>query len=174
MTQYARECALEIEQQFNSIVSPQKLKTEMRRELISELDTENKDFNPVQFRESLDRVLRTLVIPELHLDFDDAPKMISQQFQGEVRDNNMQALRDKLNEALQTTFKELSRRFELAIKYFAEALIVIQNSLELQLTESIRQDLERVRQDFANKEKMLVEYQDLLGVVKQYFDGASS
>ncbi|MBK7300527.1 MAG: hypothetical protein IPI79_09310 [Moraxellaceae bacterium] len=78
MTQYARECALEIEQQFNSIVSPQKLKTEMRRELISELDTENKDFNPVQFRESLDRVLRTLVIPELHLDFDDAPKMISQ------------------------------------------------------------------------------------------------
>ncbi|MBK7300526.1 MAG: hypothetical protein IPI79_09305 [Moraxellaceae bacterium] len=58
-----------------------------------------------------------------------------------------------MNEALQTTFKELSRRFELAIKYFAEALIVIQNSLELQLTESIRQDLERVRQDFANKEK---------------------
>lgn len=174
VTQYAKECALEIEQQFNSIVSPQKLKTEMRRELISELDTENKDFNPVQFRESLDRVLRTLVIPELHLDFNDAPKMISQQFQGEVRDNNMQALRDKLNEALQTTFKELSRRFELAIKSFAEALIVIQNSLELQLTESIRQDLERVRQDFANKEKVLVEYQDLLGVVKQYFDGASS
>lgn len=168
VSQYARECALEIEQQFNSIVSPSKLKAAMRRELISEMDTENKDFNPVQFRESLDRVLRTLVIPELHLDFDDAPRMISRQFQGEVRDSNMQALRDKLNEVLQTTFKELTQRFEVSIKHFAEALTIIQNGLELQLTESIREDLERVRQDFANKEKVLMEYQGLLTTIQQY------
>ena len=165
---YAQECVHAIELRFNNLLNTAQLRANLRRELIDELTSNSMDFDPAQFREVLDSHLRTMDIPQLHLSCDFSTDEISRYFQGKIEGSDIHALQEKVSEALKNIFNQLTSRFDSAIKSLSTKLTLIQNNLEKQLTERVRADLEVVRQDFANKEKVLVEYQNLLGVIKPY------
>ena len=159
---YAQECVHAIELRFNNLLNTAQLRANLRRELIDELTSNSMDFDPAQFREVLDSHLRTMDIPQLHLSCDFSTDEISRYFQGKIEGSDIHALQEKVSEALKNIFNQLTSRFDSAIKSLSTKLTLIQNNLEKQLTERVRADLEVVRQDFANKEKVLVEYQNLL------------
>ena len=162
LNQYARDCQYDIESAFNRLVSANQLKHALRSTLLDAMNTQSADYNPAQFRSMLERAVDQLVLPELHLDASDHTQALSQQFRGEIRSSSqMQQLKQQFESALHGVFKQLRQDFELATTQLTTQLTKIQRSLQSELTRSIEEDLQRIRNDFKQKQQALEEYNQL-------------
>lgn len=162
VSQYARECKSDIQLNFNNLVRPNQLKLDLRKALVDELNTSSQDFDPKQFKNTLDRVIKQLDLPELNLDIGNPSELISRNFSGQVRSSSdIQQLKQQLNQSLQKIFEMLSQRFKTSSQDLQRSLDQTRNSLLQTLIAGLEQELQQVRQDFAEKQKTLEEYQQL-------------
>lgn len=162
VSQYARECKSDIQLNFNNLVRPNQLKLDLRKALVDELNTSSQDFDPKQFKNTLDRVIKQLDLPELNLDIGNPSELISRNFSGQVRSSSdIQQLKQQLNQSLQKIFEMLSQRFKTSSQDLQRSLEQTRNSLLQTLIAGLEQELQQVRQDFAEKQKTLEEYQQL-------------
>ncbi|UDM37319.1 dynamin family protein [Acinetobacter haemolyticus] len=162
VSQYARDCTVDIQYHFNDLVRPSQLKLELRKALVDELNTSSQDFDPKQFKNTLDRVINQLDLPELDLDIGNPSELISRNFSGQVRSSSdIQQLKQQLNQSLQKIFEMLSQRFKTSSQDLQHSLEQTRDSLLQTLIAGLEQELHQVRQDFAEKQKTLEEYQQL-------------
>lgn len=162
VSQYARDCKVDIQYHFNDLVRPSQLKLDLRKALVDELNTSSQDFDPTQFKNTLDRVINQLDLPELNLDIGNPSELISRNFSGQVRSSSdIQQLKQQLNQSLQKIFEMLSQRFKASSQDLQRSLEQTRNSLLQTLIAGLEQELQQVRQDFAEKQKTLEEYQQL-------------
>lgn len=162
ISQYARDCKVDIQYHFNDLVRPSQLKLDLRKALVDELNTSSQDFDPAQFKNTLDRVINQLDLPELNLDIGNPSELISRNFSGQVRSSSdIQQLKQQLNQSLQKIFEMLSQRFKASSQDLQHSLEQTRNSLLQTLIAGLEQELQQVRQDFAEKQKTLEEYQQL-------------
>ena len=162
VSQYARDCTVDIQYHFNDLVRPSQLKLELRKALVDELNTSSQDFDPKQFKNTLDRVINQLDLPELDLDIGNPSELISRNFNGQVRSSSdIQQLKQQLNQSLQKIFEMLSQRFKTSSQDLQYSLEQTRDSLLQTLIAGLEQELQQVRQDFAEKQKTLEEYQQL-------------
>ena len=162
VSQYARDCTVDIQYHFNDLVRPSQLKLELRKALVDELNTSSQDFDPKQFKNTLDRVINQLDLPELDLDIGNPSELISRNFSGQVRSSSdIQQLKQQLNQSLQKIFEMLSQRFKTSSQDLQHSLEQTRDSLLQTLIAGLEQELQQVRQDFAEKQKTLEEYQQL-------------
>lgn len=160
--QYARDCKVDIQYQFNDLVRPNQLKLDLRKALVDELNTSSQDFDPAQFKNTLDRVINQLDLPELNLDIGNPSELISRRFSGQVRSNSdIEQLKQQLNQSLQQIFEMLSDRFKTSSHKLQQNLEQTRNSILQTLIAGLEHELQEVRQDFAEKQKTLAEYQQL-------------
>lgn len=165
---YAQNSRLDIQQHFNKLLDQKKFKTELRRTLLDELQTSSTDFDPAQFRATLENAIQRVELPELNLQIGDPTQLISQKFSGEIRTGQMDELKRQFRNALNDVFHLLSERFNAASKQLLDKMTHIQQNIQQDLTASVREELEKVRADFNDKQKTLDEYQKLLGFIGQY------
>ncbi len=162
VSQYARDCKVDIQYHFNDLVRPSQLKLDLRKALVDELNTSSQDFDPTQFKNTLDRVINQLDLPELNLDIGNPSELISRNFSGQVRSSSdIQQLKQQLHQSLQKIFEMLSQRFKASSQDLQRSLEQTRNSLLQTLIAGLEQELQQVRQDFAEKQKTLEEYQQL-------------
>jgi len=162
VSQYARDCTVDIQYHFNDLVRPSQLKLDLRKALVDELNTSSQDFDPAQFKNTLDRVINQLDLPELNLDIGNPSELISRNFSGQVRSSSdIQQLKQQLNQSLQKIFEMLSQRFKTSSQDLQYSLEQTRDSLLQTLIAGLEQELQQVRQDFAEKQKTLEEYQQL-------------
>lgn len=130
--------------------------------MVDELNTSSQDFDPAQFKNTLDRVINQLDLPELNLDIGNPSELISRNFSGQVRSSSdIQQLKQQLNQSLQKIFEMLSQRFKTSSQDLQHSLEQTRDSLLQTLIAGLEQELQQVRQDFAEKQKTLEEYQQL-------------
>jgi len=166
VSQYARDCKVDIQYQFNDLVRPNQLKLDLRKALVDELNTSSQDFDPAQFKNTLDRVINQLDFPELDLDIGNPSELISRNFSGQVRSSSdIEQLKQQLNQSLQQIFEMLSQRFKASSQDLQHSLEQTRNSLLQTLIAGLEQELQQVRQDFAEKQRTLEEYQQLKKIV---------
>lgn len=162
VSQYARECKSDIQLNFNNLVRPNQLKLDLRKALVDELNTSSQDFDPKQFKNTLDHVINQLDLPELNLDIGNPSELISRNFSGQVRSSSdIQQLKQQLNQSLQKIFEMLSQRFKTSSQDLQHSLEQTRDSLLQTLIAGLEEELQQVRQDFAEKQKTLEEYQQL-------------
>ena len=162
IAQYARNCKVDIQYHFNDLIRPSQLKLNLRRALVNELNTAQADFDANQFKNVLDAVIRQLDLPELKLEIGDPTRKISQNFSGQIRSNNdMQKLKQALNQSLQEVFKLLNEQFKASAKKVELNLIDTQNQLAQKMTQGLEKELEQIKKDFAEKQKAVQEYEAL-------------
>lgn len=162
VSQYARDCKVDIQYHFNDLVRPNQLKLDLRKALVDELNTSSQDFDPAQFKNTLDRVINQLDLPELDLDIGNLSELISRNFSGQIRSSSdIQQLKLQLNQSLQKIFEMLSQRFKASSQNLQHSLEQTRNSLLQTLIAGLEQELQQVRQDFTEKQKTLAEYQQL-------------
>ena len=166
IAQYARNCKVDIQYHFNDLVRPNQLKLNLRRALVNELNTAQADFDANQFKTVLDAVIRQLDLPELKLEIGDPTRKISQNFSGQVRSSNdMQKLKQALHQSLQEVFKLLNEQFKASAKQIELNLIDTQNQLAQKMTQGLEKELEQIKQDFAEKQKAVQEYEALKALI---------
>ena len=166
IAQYARNCTVDIQYHFNDLVRPNQLKLNLRRALVNELNTAQADFDANQFKTVLDAVIRQLDLPELKLEIGDPTRKISQNFSGQVRSSNdMQKLKQALHQSLQEVFKLLNEQFKASAKQIELNLIDTQNQLAQKMTQGLEKELEQIKQDFAEKQKAVQEYEALKALI---------
>jgi len=162
IAQYARNCTVDIQYHFNDLVRPNQLKLNLRRALVNELNTAQADFDATQFKNVLDAVIRQLNMPELNLEIGDPSRKISQNFSGQIKSSNdMQKLKKALNQSLQEVFKLLNDQFKASAKQVELNLTDTQNQLAQKLTQGLEKELSQIKQDFAEKQKSVQEYEAL-------------
>ncbi|MBI0395859.1 dynamin family protein [Acinetobacter bereziniae] len=166
IAQYARNCKVDIQHHFNDLIRPNQLKLNLRRALVNELNTAQADFDATQFKNVLDAVIRQLNLPELNLEIGDPSRKISQNFSGQIKSSNdMQKLKQALNQSLQEVFKLLNEQFKASAKQIEFNLIDTQNQLAQKMTQGLEKELEQIKQDFAEKQKALQEYEALKALI---------
>ena len=134
--------------------------------LVNELNTAQADFDANQFKTVLDAVIRQLDLPELKLEIGDPTRKISQNFSGQVRSSNdMQKLKQALHQSLQEVFKLLNEQFKASAKQIELNLIDTQNQLAQKMTQGLEKELEQIKQDFAEKQKAVQEYEALKALI---------
>ncbi|WP_151710967.1 dynamin family protein [Acinetobacter brisouii] len=162
VAQYARDCKVDIQYHFNDLIQPNKLKLNLRRALVNELNTAQADFDANQFKNILDAVVRQLDLPELNLEIGNPSRKISQNFSGKIRSSHdMQQLKQGLNQSLQEVFQLLNEKFKASAKQIEDNLLNTQHQLANKLTQGLESELSQIKQDFAEKQKALQEYADL-------------
>lgn len=166
IAQYARNCKVDIQYHFNDLIRPSQLKLNLRRALVNELNTAQADFDANQFKNVLDAVIRQLDLPELKLEIGDPTRKISQNFSGQIRSSNdMQKLKQALHQSLQEVFKLLNEQFKASAKQIELNLIDTQNQLAQKMTQGLEKELEQIKQDFAEKQKAVQEYEALKALI---------
>lgn len=164
---YGRESAARLQRAFNGIVSMADLRLKLKQALLAELDTGSPGFNPAEFRTTFEGTLRRLVLPDLELDLGDHGTEISACFNDKVRDDSeMDKLRQALQGALTNLFTRLSAEFERKVANLCQQLDDIGARLEEELARDLRSELDRLRAAYADKEKELAHYDELLTWVK--------
>jgi predicted GTPase len=166
IAQYARNCTVDIQYHFNDLVRPNQLKLNLRRALVNELNTAQADFDATQFKNVLDAVIRQLNLPELNLEIGDPSRKISQNFSGQIKSSNdMQKLKQALNQSLQEVFKLLNDQFKASAKQIEFNLTDTQNLLAQKLTQGLENELSQIKRDFAEKQKSIQEYEALKALI---------
>ena len=166
ITQYARNCKVDIQYHFNDLIRPNQLKLNLRRALVNELNTAQADFDAAQFKNVLDAVIRQLNLPELNLEIGDPSRKISQNFSGQIKSSNdMQKLKQALNQSLQEVFKLLNDQFKASAKQIEFNLTDTQNLLAQKLTQGLENELSQIKRDFAEKQKSIQEYEALKALI---------
>lgn len=166
IAQYARNCKVDIQYHFNDLVRPIQLKMNLRRALVNELNTAQADFDATQFKNVLDAVIRQLNLPELNLEIGDPSRKISQNFSGQIKSSNdMQKLKQALNQSLQEVFKLLNDQFKASAKQIEFNLTDTQNLLAQKLTQGLENELSQIKRDFAEKQKSIQEYEALKALI---------
>lgn len=166
IAQYARNCTVDIQYHFNDLVRPNQLKLNLRRALVNELNTAQADFDATQFKNVLDAVIRQLNMPELNLEIGDPSRKISQNFSGQIKSSNdMQKLKQALNQSLQEVFKLLNDQFKASAKQIEFNLTDTQNLLAQKLTQGLENELLQIKRDFAEKQKSIQEYEALKALI---------
>ncbi len=163
LVNYANESAASLSRNFSNIVSMSSLRAELKRALIDELNTSSKDFDPAEFRHTLESTLDSLVLPKLELSVDDCGQLISDKFSGDVRKKKkMDALRETLRESLTLVHDRLLASFEAALAKLCGDLEQARDSLEQKLTAGLQAELAQLSKDFANRDVEIREYEALL------------
>lgn len=166
IAQYARDCKVDIQHHFNQLIQPHQLKTNLRRALVNELNTAQADFDANQFKNVLDAVIRQLDLPDLNLNVGDPSRKISQNFSGQIRSSNdMQKLKQALHQSLQEVFKLLNEQFQASAKQIEVNLVNTQQQLAQKLTQGLERELAQIKQDFAEKQKAVQEYESLKALI---------
>ncbi|VXA83077.1 conserved hypothetical protein [Acinetobacter sp. 8I-beige] len=166
IAQYARNCKVDIQYHFNDLIRPNQLKLNLRRALVNELNTAQADFDGTQFKNVLDAVIRQLNLPELNLEIGDPSRKISQNFSGQIKSSNdMQKLKQALNQSLQEVFKLLNDQFKASAKQIEFNLTDTQNLLAQKLTQGLENELSQIKRDFAEKQKSIQEYEALKALI---------
>ena len=168
LVNYANESAASLSRNFNNIVSMSSLRTDLKRALIDELTTGSQEFNPAEFRNTLEGTLNSLRLPELKLDIDDCGQLIGNKFSGNVRqDKKMNALRQALRQSLELVHDKLLVSFDAALKRLCDELAKTRDSLEQKLTASLRDELAQLGKDFANREAEIKQYEAVVEICQQ-------
>ena len=162
IAEYARDCKIDIQHHFNQLIQPHQLKRNLRGALVNELNTAQADFDANQFKNVLEAVIRQLDLPELNLNVGDPSRKISQNFSGQIRSSNdMQQLKQALHQSLQDVFKLLNEQFQASAKQIEVNLVNTQQQLAQKLTQGLERELAQIKQDFAEKQKAVQEYESL-------------
>jgi len=171
---YAHENKAALLRAFNIVINPAKLRSDLRRALLNELDTRNENFDPAEFRSTLNGSLERLVIPELVLDISDPSRAISGNFSGEVRGNDaMNQLRKALEKSLETVSRQLGDAFQKGGDELCGQLDTLRDTLADDLARDIREELQRLKDAFADKENELKLYAEITYIVNMHQNGAN-
>ncbi|PKQ74239.1 hypothetical protein AOX56_05005 [Aeromonas sobria] len=158
---YGHQCAEQMRNHINRLISPLELKNSLRKALIKHLDTGNDHFNPALFKGTLEGAINRLALPTLELSLGDATTIIP--FSGELKDQGeMNRLRSYLDQALSNVFALLETRLKKGVTDVIVQLEHLQISIQNELTQDIQNELEQVRQGLQHKEQELANYDQLL------------
>ena len=123
----------------------------------------SQEFNPAEFRHTLESALNNLALPELTLDLGDCGQLISGKFSGKVRnEKKMDSLRQTLREALDIVFARLVGALDAAMEKLSHDLEQARGSLKEKLTTNLQAELRQLRKDFSNKEAEIKLYENLV------------
>ncbi|MFM5532024.1 dynamin family protein [Aeromonas veronii] len=158
---YGHQCAEQMRNHINRLISPLELKNSLRKALIKHLDTGNDHFSPALFKGTLEGAISRLALPTLELSLGDATAIIP--FSGELKDQSeMNRLRSYLDQALANVFAQLESRLKKGVTEVIAQLDCLQGSIQSELTKDIQNELEQVRQGLQHKEQELADYDQLL------------
>lgn len=169
VTNFAYNCQSDIEYHFSQLVNPNIIKAELRKSLLDALDTNSPDFDPTQFSNMVNQSISSLKISDLKLDIGDAGSQISKSFSGQVRsEDDKIRLKQQLRDALHQVFDKLMVNFNLAANEVVSSLSIVKNNLESILTQNMQAELAQLKEDFSNKQAVLVSYKDLEKLVSNF------
>lgn len=173
ITGFAYECMSKIEYRFDTMISPDAIKANLRKSLLASLDTDSADFDPAQFRNLLNQAISRIHIPTLDLDIGDAGSSISQNFGGEITSkSDVLALRAQLQTALKQVFSALNEEFGIAVNDMITSLTQVKEGLADSLTQSIKNELAQLREDMHNQQSVLQSYCDLITLLDYEMTGS--
>lgn len=169
LNQYALDNNAALQREFSRIINPAQLRAELKRVLLKELDTASENFDPKQFRTTLEGSLERLRLPELCLPLGDVGRAIGARFSGEVRDDKaMTELREALRQALQIVSGQLDTAFKNGVDELCQQLDQVKAALADELVKDIHTELEQLRTAFADKERELAHYDEVLAVARDH------
>lgn len=167
LSHYEHECATSIEAEFSRIVSPREIKAALRKGLVQELSRYEQEFDPLQFRQTLDNALQQLTIPALQLPVGNNTDALAREFSGQIRaDSDMQRLRAALQAGLQKVYQRLTATLKPQTDHLLSSLESVEKSLDSTLSASLNEELEALRNDFKVKAEQIASYRTLLSHVQ--------
>ena len=166
LVNYAHENAAGLQRNFNDIVSMGTLRAELKRGLIEELNTGSADFDPAEFRSTLEGALNALALPALEIDMGDCGALVSSHFSGNVRsEEKMEALRQTLRKELAEVHAQLASSLDAGLEALCGELERTRDGLAQKLTAGLQRELEQLRKDFSNKAAEIQQYEALISLV---------
>lgn len=151
---------------FDELIAPDTLSAGLRRELLGVLDTRSDNFDPRGLRALIESTLARLPWPKLDVQAPD-PSGALAGFSGEVRDGSeMSALRERLAQIVDELQQTLAASLDQAVQQVCSQLDTLAGQLQEALTQSLEDDLERLRAALADKAQQVAHLQALVAMIE--------
>lgn len=168
LVNFSKENTANLQREFNNIVSLATLQTHLKQSLVNELNTGSEGFNPNDFRATFEGTLSRLQLPVLQIELGDISRSISANFSGDIRNQKkMDALREALQQSLQTVRSSLLSAFKSSVDELRSQLAITRDSLSDELGKDLQKELAQLKSAFADKEQELVVYGEILDVCQK-------
>ena len=168
LVNFSKENTAKLQREFNNIVSLATLQTHLKQSLVNELNTGSEGFNPDDFRATFEGTLSRLQLPVLQIELGDISRSISANFLGDIRnEKKMDALREALQQSLQTVRSSLLSAFKSSVDELRSQLAITRDSLSDELGKDLQKELAQLKSAFADKEQELVVYGEILDVCQK-------
>lgn len=160
---YANDSTARVEKRFNSVVSMEELRTDLKSALLTALDTSAEGFDPTEFRNVLERTLNKLSLPKLHIPQGDPASAISSRFSGEIRDNSQsKALQQAQHDAIKSIQRDVLRALESAVGELRQGLEAANQALASEFSQDLDKERQQLITAFANKDSELSTYAEII------------
>jgi len=157
---------------FDDLIAPAQIALGLRRTLLGVLDTRRDDFDPRGLRALIDTTLARLEWPQLNVPEIDPSRALAG-LPDEVRDaSEMSALRDQLGEIVAALQKQLAQQVKQGVDRACNELDRMASHLHDTLTESLAEELERLRAALADKNRQIERLSALLETIDREMGGA--
>lgn len=159
--EFSFDCIISIEDAFDKIINVSAIRIALKKALVNYLPTDSKDFDPMFFRNVIDSEIGQVHVPDLNLDCSHLVQDISNKFQGEIRGSDIDSLRMTLAATISDVFAYLITDYEVKTKEIINLVDTLKRSLSEKLTERLSSDLDKLEQEFSDKENVIAHYYDL-------------
>lgn len=151
---------------FDALIAPDTLSAGLRCELLGVLDTRSDDFDPRGLRALIETTLAHLPWPKLDIEAP-APSEALAGFSGELRGSSeMSALRERLAQIVDELQQALAASLDQAVQQVCSQLDTLAGQLQEALTQSLEDDLERLRAALADKAQQVAHLQALVAMIE--------
>lgn len=160
---FGKNSARQVTARFAELIAPKQLKLELKKALLDGLDTRSEQFDPTQFRTTLEQSLVSLQMPRLDVDLGDTTSLIGGSFSRDVQgDDEMKRLRSSLNQALRAIMERFESCFQEQFQVVMQQLDLVEQTLTERLIKDVKAELNTLQQKVENKEAELKYYNSLL------------
>lgn len=160
---FGKNSARQVTARFAELIAPKQLKLELKKALLDALDTRSEQFDPMQFRTTLEQSLVSLQMPRLDVDLGDTTSLIGGSFSGDVQGaDEMKRLRSSLNQALRAIMERFESCFQEQFQVVMQQLDLVEQTLTERLIKDVKAELNTLQLKVENKEAELKYYNSLL------------
>lgn len=152
-----------INKMFLELIELQSLRKDLLKEVIKNFDMESETFSANYFKEKIQKALNHITFPTFNIDVSNELNKIANDFPDpQYEDTGV----DKLNRALSLSLHSLGnfimKELDIKVIEFKKGLDIAKDDLSNLLTQSILQDMLKLKQDMENKEDKVKSYQRVI------------
>ncbi|MGM0370411.1 MAG: dynamin family protein, partial [Bacillota bacterium] len=159
---FVTQSELEIKRSIKEIIDFSGLKQQLIQSIIGVFDLSDENFSREEILVPIEKTIDRIQLPQVSLDSEKYEEMITSQFSGEIKGNDIKQLRKKQRKIIQQISQDIERTIAAKTEEIVNHLEEVGQEFINDVLAETRTELDDIKEQIADKEKYVEQYETLI------------